>query len=84
MKNLSLDQYITKPKQKTEKPATYSFMKDTNTRSNMKVLKITLPKQLIEQLDAIKRDTGLTRSEHIRRGLGMYVDYVNKKQATKH
>ena len=46
---------------------------------NMKALKINVPKQLLTELDHLKKVTGLPRAELIRRGLGMYVDYYKKK-----
>ena len=47
----------------------------------MKTIKISLPQQLIDRLNRIKKVTGINRTEHIRRGLGMYVDHVEKKLA---
>ena len=46
---------------------------------NMKALKINVPKQLLTELDNLKKVTGLTRAELIRRGLGMFVDHYKKK-----
>ena len=45
----------------------------------MKSIKISVPRQLLSELDNLKKVTGLPRAELIRRGLGMYVDYYKKK-----
>ena len=47
---------------------------------NMKAIKVSLPKQLLDELDCLKKETGLPRAELIRRGLGMYIDYRKKKK----
>ncbi len=50
-------------------------------QGNMKTIKISLPQQLIDKLNGIKKATGINRTEHIRRGLGMYVEHIEKKLA---
>ena len=46
---------------------------------SMKSIKISVPKQLLSELDNLKKETGLPRTELIRRGLGMFVDHYKKK-----